>query len=120
MLKIKDKSIYDETVNSMIKDYEKTVKEKPLTDKDSRESMEVIESVVQVIDNVVNTGMHCKHDDMLKSRIHLVMTIMGAMLASECQRYYNEEIKKTVEKSIGKISDNIEDLIKDLLEALED
>ncbi len=120
MLKIKDKSIYDEIVNSMFKDYEKTMKEKPLTDKDSQEAMEIIESSVEVIDNVVNAAMHCKHDDKLEARIHLVMSIMGAMVASECQRYYNEEIKKTVEKSVSKINDNIEDLIKDLLEALED
>lgn len=119
MLKIKDKSIYDKEVVEMIDNYEKIMKEHPIKDETSRELMNAVESCVETIDTLVRAGITCENNKELGSRIHLVMTVIGGMLSSECERYTKQtdsEIDKILDKAADKLADDIIKLLSKIVE----
>lgn len=119
MLKIKDKSIYDKEVVEMIDNYEKIMKEHPIKDEMSRELMNAVESCVETADTLVRAGITCENNKELGARIHLVMTVIGGMISSECERYTKQtssEVDKLIDEAVDKLTDDIIQLLNKIVE----
>ena len=111
MLKVNDKNMYPKEIREMFDEYEKTMKNHKLDSK-MQLCVDTCESVVEVIDNLINAAKTCP-DSSVKSRIYLIMTMIGAMLSSALDDYTSkydkdelDELINTLEKVLNIIKED--------------
>lgn len=111
MLKVNDKNMYPKEIREMFDEYEKTMKNHKLDSK-MQLCVDTCESVVEVIDNLINAAKTCP-DSSVKNRIYLIMTLIGAMLSSALDDYTSkydkdelDELINTLEKVLNIIKED--------------
>lgn len=111
MLKVNDKNMYPKEIREMFDEYEKTMKNHKLDSK-MQLCVDTCESVVGVIDNLINAAKTCPNST-VKARIYLIMSLIGAMLSSALDDYTSkydkdelDELINTLEKVLNIIKED--------------